>query len=140
MFSKLILCFTLFSVNSFATDKELSSLREQIQQIEQKHPKFNPEMKKEIQLLKKNINALLKSKEKDKPTPEEFDAEVEVRTLFLTWEPIFEMNKKKNKKKCADYISELEFEGMIGMEEDQLRPDYDIAIKLLNKICFNVKK
>ncbi|MFN8943077.1 MAG: hypothetical protein ACK5WZ_00470, partial [Pseudobdellovibrionaceae bacterium] len=61
-------------------------------------------MKKEIQLLKKNINALLKSKEKDKPTPEEFDAEVEVRTLFLTWKPLFEMNKKKNKKKCADYI------------------------------------
>ena len=139
MFSKLILCFTLFSVSSFATEKELSSLREQIQQIDQKHPQFNPEMKKEIQLLKKNINTLLKSKEKAKPTPEEFDAEVEVRTLFLTWEPIFnmnnKMNSKMNKKQCADYISELEFEGMIGMEEDQLRPDYAIAIKLLNKIC-----
>ncbi|MFN8945016.1 MAG: hypothetical protein ACK5WZ_10380, partial [Pseudobdellovibrionaceae bacterium] len=74
------------------------------------------------------------------PPPEASDAEVAVRTLVLPWKPLSDMKKKKNNTTCADYISELEFEGMIGIEEDQLRPDYDIAIKLLNKICFNVKK
>lgn len=135
MFSKLIFFTMIFSSVCFAQDREIASLRETIQKIDQTYPKPNDQMKKELLSLEGSLKSVLKTREVTNPTPEQFDSEVEARTLLLTWGPVFEMTRHRDKKKCSSEIDGLFFDGTIGMDEGAIRPDYDIAIKLLKKIC-----
>ncbi len=120
---------------AFAQDPELTTLREHLHQIEQKFPKSNSAMKREIQSVELRLKDILHSREKQNPTDEELDREVDARTLWITLEPVFEMNQKMNKKKCSKLVDDLEFNGTLGMDEGDVRPDYLMAIQILKKTC-----
>ena len=135
MSRQLVAIFMMFSSLSFAQDRELASVRESAFRIDKTYSKPDATMKNELLALENQLKAIIQSRETQNPTPEQFDLEVDAQTLFATWEPVFELNRHKDRKKCTTQIGALEFEGTMGFEEGQVRPDYAIAIKLLKKIC-----
>lgn len=133
--TKIILIFLTiwtYCFSAVAMEGEISQFQTRFANIDKNYKQNPTESKKQLQLLEKDLRssmAYYKTKEKN------LEKEVEITTLFLTWQVVFEMTEAVDLKKCQSEIADLRLEGSVGMPESQMRPDYQSAMQLLSKIC-----